>query len=132
MSGDTERLSRAGSYVLGLMSEADRERAERDLEIDPAFRDAVVRVAERIRIIEPAETRADDRWKLISGRISEMPQMRGASGKLAALPRATTAGPKVETIGRGLHAVPSRRAAIFAISLIVTFAAGYLTAMWRM
>ena len=43
MTGEADRMSRAGSYVLGLMDEADRERAERDLEIDPAFRDAVVR-----------------------------------------------------------------------------------------
>ncbi len=41
--GDTgARMDRAGRYVLGLMDDEERERAERDLEIDPAFRDAMV------------------------------------------------------------------------------------------
>lgn len=34
MGGEGERLSRAGNYVLGLMGEAERQRAERDLEVD--------------------------------------------------------------------------------------------------
>ena len=33
-------------------------------------------------------------------------------------------------VGRGLHAVPSRRAAIMALALIAAFAAGYLAARW--
>ena len=72
-------MSRAGSYVLGLMDEADRERAERDLEIDAEFRDAVVRIAERLHLIDlgPApEPDAADQWKLLAQRISEMPHMR--------------------------------------------------------
>ena len=32
-----DRMDRAGRYVLGLMDDDERERAERDLEIDPAF-----------------------------------------------------------------------------------------------
>ena len=45
-------MSRAGSYVLGLMGEAERERAERDLEVDAEFRDAVLHIAERLHLID--------------------------------------------------------------------------------
>ena len=51
MSAEADRLSRAGNYVLGLMNDTDRARAERDLEIDPAFRDAVFSIAERIFVL---------------------------------------------------------------------------------
>ena len=46
----SDRIARAGDYVLGLMNDAERERAERDLEIDPAFRDAVLQLAERMHM----------------------------------------------------------------------------------
>ena len=39
MASESDRIARAGDYVLGLMNDRDRQRAERDLEIDPAFRD---------------------------------------------------------------------------------------------
>jgi anti-sigma-K factor RskA len=123
-------MSRAGSYVLGLMSDAERERAERDLEVDAEFRDAVVRIAERLHLIDltpPHEPGSADRWKSLAQRIGDMPHMR--------LPRAEpTAAPhpgKPAPIGRGLHAVPSRRAAALAIALIVAFVAGYLAARWQ-
>ena len=47
-----DRMDRAGRYVLGLMDDAERERAERDLEIDPAFRDAMVEIAERMHVFD--------------------------------------------------------------------------------
>ncbi|RWF72704.1 MAG: hypothetical protein EOQ34_11225 [Mesorhizobium sp.] len=53
MAGEGDRIARAGDYVFGLMDERERARAERDLEIDPAFRDAVLRLAERMRALEP-------------------------------------------------------------------------------
>src|SRR3954470_2700568 len=82
---DGERFSRAGSYVLGLMGEADRERAERDLEVDPAFRDAVFKVAERMHKIELPRVEggpAND-WKRIAMHIAGMPQMRGLDSRPA-------------------------------------------------
>ena len=36
-----------------------------------------------------------------------------------------------DPVGRGLHAVPSRRASVMAVALIAAFAAGYLAALWR-
>ena len=128
MASEGERLSRAGNYVLGLMSAVDRERAERDLEIDPAFRDAVVRVAERMRVLDFApqkELSPAEQWKAITARIGEMPQMRGRAEK----PATVSAG-KVDTVGRGPHSVPSRQALVYAVSLIAAFVAGYLAALW--
>lgn len=134
MAGEGERLSRAGNYVLGLMSEADRLRAERDLEIDPAFRDAVLKVAERMKVLDFAPQKdapADEAWKLIAERIAAMPQMRGAGEAASAATIKWPAG-KVETVGRGLHAIPSRRATAFTIALVAAFVAGYVVALWRM
>ena len=69
MTGEADKMSRAGSYVLGLMDAAARERAERDLETDAEFRDAVVRIAERLHLIDlgPAtQPDAADQWKLLA------------------------------------------------------------------
>jgi anti-sigma-K factor RskA len=126
---DGERFSRAGSYVLGLMDEQARERAERDLEVDPAFRDAVFKVAERMHKFEvPTRGEVSDQWKYIASRISEMPQMRAVAGEPAAKPQVRQTTP----VWQGLQAVPTLRAAIYAVSLIVAFAAGYFAALARM
>jgi anti-sigma-K factor RskA len=130
MTGEADRMSRAGSYVLGLMNSAERERAERDLEVDAEFRDAVVRIAERMHLIDlapPQEQGSPGRWKLLAQRIGDMPRLRRGGN----LPAAASATRKPAAIGRGLHAVPSLRAAVLAIALIAAFAAGYLTALWR-
>ena len=73
------------------------------------------------------EKGASERWKLLAQRIGEMPHMRPRIGT----PTETVDARKPTTIGRGLHAVPSRRAATLAIALIVAFAAGYLAARWQ-
>jgi anti-sigma-K factor RskA len=129
MTGDADRLSRAGSYVLGLMGEAERERAERDLEVDPEFREAVLQIAGRLRLIDlnPAIEMGTDQWKLLAQRIGEMPHMRVGGN----VPVGAVSAAKPNVVGRGLHAVPSRRAAALAIALIVAFAAGYLAARWQ-
>lgn len=130
MHGESDRLSRAGSYVMGLMDEADRERAEHDLEVDPAFREAVLRVAERLHRIELPQTQgahpAD--WKRIAMHIAGLPQMRG----LADAPPQELLPPEVEAVGRAPKATPARVALAAALCLIAAFAAGYLTALARM
>jgi hypothetical protein len=127
-TNDGERFSRAGSYVLGLMDKASRERAERDLEIDPAFREAVLKVAERLHVIELPEPDSSepDHWKRIAARIADLPQMRG----LVERPKTISPARKVKPVGQGLHAVPTLRAATYGIVLILVFAAGYLAALW--
>jgi hypothetical protein len=89
--GDGDRMDRAGRYVLGLMDDDERERAERDLEIDPAFRDAMMVIAGRMHIFDrapdqppgqptgqPSGKAAQDDWRQIKERIDAMPQMRPA------------------------------------------------------
>ena len=64
MASESDRIARAGDYVLGLMNDAERERAERDLEIDPAFRDAVVQLAERMHVFDRSvQADGGERWK---------------------------------------------------------------------
>ena len=66
--GETgDRMDRAGRYVLGLMDDEERERAERDLEIDSAFRDAMVEIAERMHLFDrfpAADETPQDHWRL--------------------------------------------------------------------
>jgi hypothetical protein len=139
-----DRMDRAGRYVLGLMDDEERERAERDLEIDPAFRDAMVEVAERMHVFDrmPAPDNApEDGWRLIKEKITAMPQMRAAKavGPIQPEPQVTFGRRRSDrmrspivpeiparTVGTGLHSVPSRRAFVLALCLIAAFALGYV------
>ena len=110
-----DRMDRAGRYVLGLMDDDERERAERDLEIDPAFRDAMVEIAERMHVFdhipasdkpigEPLGKTAQDGWRLIKERLAALPQMRPAPAYEQTLPEPaqselTQSGPQA-TFGR--------------------------------
>ncbi len=148
--GETgDRIDRAGRYVLGLMDDDERERAERDLEIDPAFRDAMVEIAERMHVFDhiPAPDKApQDGWRLIKERIAAMPQMRSVPAIEPTPPELTRHGTQVtfgrrrsdkqrgtivpevptKTIGTGLDSVPSHRALVLALFLIAAFALGYV------
>ncbi|WP_394888880.1 hypothetical protein ACG873_27440 [Mesorhizobium sp. AaZ16] len=128
MIDEGDRLARAGHYVLGLMDDEERERAERDLERDGAFRDAVLSIAERMHVLDAGPT-PDSKWRAISERIAEMPQMRGVAPAitLAAMPQ--TAGPKVAIHRVGLRSVRGWRTALVAASLIAAFALGYVAGM---
>lgn len=145
--GETgDRIDRAERYVLGLMDDVERERAERDLEIDPAFREALVVMAERMHVFDrtPApEGATQDQWRLLKAHIEAMPQMRpaepqrappSAGGPARGIPakpagfgrRRTDHLPASEPgTGRvGLHSVRGRAA--LAIVVVAAFAAGYL------
>ncbi|MER8570658.1 hypothetical protein NKH19_00610 [Mesorhizobium sp. M1338] len=126
MAGESDRIARAGDYVLGLMNDMERERAERDLEFDPAFRDAVVRLAERTHVFDHAEPAdGEERWKQITQRIGDLPQMRssglGDAGSPAVIERLSR-----RPHGIGLHALGGRRGFAVSVGLIVAFALGYL------
>jgi hypothetical protein len=127
MGAEGDRGKRAGDYILGLMGETERERAERDLEFDPAFRDAVIRLADEMRLFDRSETGADAgaRWKLVAARIAELPQMR-ESDLPGSDPEKPVVGTVKRTVGMGLYALPDRRTAITALGLIAAFALGYL------
>ena len=138
MTDDANRMTRAGNYVLGLMDDHDRERAERDLEIDPAFRDAVVALAERMHVFDrvPAADQAPEGdWKRLTQQIADMPQIRTKGpDQSAAVPgrrrsdkpghAITPTAPKPRRIA--LYSIPGWRAALMAASLVAAWLAGYL------
>ncbi len=77
MSSDSDRYGRAGDYVMGRMEPAERERAERDLELDPKFREAVLRLSERIR---RSDTITDkELWRSVEAGLNNLPQMQTLS-----------------------------------------------------
>ena len=138
MADYTNRMTRAGNYVLGLMDDHDRERAERDLEIDPAFRDAVMALAERMHVFDKvpaAEQAAESDWKKLTQHIADMPQMRTKRPDESALAvgrrrsdkpgkAVTPAASKPRRVA--LNSVLGWRAGLMAASLVAAFAAGYL------
>ena len=144
-----DRMTRAGNYVLGLMDDEERERAERDLEVDASFRDAVVEVAERMHVFDHAaapDEAQNDAWKKIKEGIDGLPQMRPSDTAAILDPVASadtsvsfgrrrsdaypdkplaTAAPNLTRVG--VHSVPGRRAVLMAACLIAAFALGYFT-----
>lgn len=75
-----DRMARAEDYVFGLMDAQERQRAERDMEIDAEFRDCVTMLAERLRKLHRARGMApipEDAWDDITARIANLPQMGG-------------------------------------------------------
>lgn len=127
---ETDRMARAGHYVHGLMSEAERERAERDLERDAAFRDAVLEIAERERLsrarsgLEEADRAS---WEAVSARLAALPQMRNQhAGRSHDVTR--EAAPAVSRRERaGWVAAPSAwRGVLLAAALFTAFAVGYV------
>ncbi|MBZ9757138.1 hypothetical protein LB524_17780 [Mesorhizobium sp. ESP6-5] len=128
MAGESDRVARAGDYVLGLMNDAERERAERDLEIDPAFRDAVVQLAERMHVFDRAEKPAGvNHWELVTQRLAELPQMRGVGlgGNDAKSPTVIRSLSR-QPYGVGVHSLGGRRGLVVMAGLIAAFALGYL------
>jgi hypothetical protein len=131
MSSESDRVARAGDYVFGLMNDRERARAERDLEIDPAFRDTVLRLAERLRAFDPAGSEGrDNRWEVVTQRLAELPQMQT---RLAGVAASETEPPPViihrlerKPYGVGLHSLGGRLGFVIALALVAAFALGYL------
>lgn len=154
MSDTGDRMDRAGRYVLGLMDDEERERAERDLENDPALREAMVEIAERMHVFDRAPTSGHepkDQWRSVKERIDAMPQMQRTEDVWrAAAGGAETPPPQAEkpvTFGRrksdsvktqivpsqvqgvdriGPHSMPGRRALVLALCLAAAFGLGYV------
>ena len=131
MSSESDRVARAGDYVFGLMNDRQRARAERDLEIDPAFRDTVLRLAERLRAFDPVGPEArDNRWEQVTQRLAELPQMQTRLGGVAApgteAPPPMIHGLERKPYGIGLHSLGGRLGFVIALALVAAFALGYL------
>jgi len=132
------RMGRAEDYVLGLMNEAERLRAERDMALDPEFRDCVLELAQKLQRLHdmkrPGKS-ADEAWNEIAQRIADLPQMAGmnrtrrqAAPARAARPRA---GARRPVVGRGLHETGGRRGLVVAVGIAAVFAIGYLVGYLR-
>jgi anti-sigma-K factor RskA len=124
---ETDRMARAGNYVLGLMSEADRERAERDIAYDPFFREAVTSVAERMRLENTRRAPADGGalWTAVSNRIAELPQMRGLVAPEVVGPAAASSKPAGWRPPWRVRA-PAVRLDLIAAGMIAVFALGFV------
>lgn len=132
---ETDRMARAGHYVLGLMSEAERERAERDLERDASFRDAVIEVAERERLFGARTGLVEEdraKWDVVSARLAALPQMRNqpagwnrdVSGDVAAGLGNRGAGRTAGAAAR--QNALAWRGVLLAAALFTAFAVGYV------
>jgi anti-sigma-K factor RskA len=128
MSSDEDRIARAGDYILGVMDDAERERAERDLERDPAFREAVMRLSVQLHALDRTARPAripDGMWAAIEARIAEMPQMRAAGAT-----RGNAARRSPRRRGRMRWLSPASlggwRGALVAAGLVLACGVGYL------
>lgn len=139
-----DRMGRAEDYVLGLMSETERMRAERDMVVDPEFRDCVLELAQklqRLHDMKRPEQSADEAWNEIAARIGELPQMARMNAermqaRQAAQTRHTTAQarPRIAArrpVGRGLGETGGRRGLVVAFGIVAVFVIGYLVGYLR-
>jgi hypothetical protein len=145
MEESGNRIDRAQRYVLGLMDDEERERAEHDLEVDPDFRDAMVEIAQRMHLFDrmaAPDKAPQDAWKVVEDRLASMPQMRPAPPPVEAAPPdpqapfgrrrsdalRDTIAPAAVPAGTRMapHSVPNRRALAIALGLIVAFVLGYV------
>lgn len=124
MTDDATLKARAGDYVLGVMDEDERERAERDMERDPAFRDAVMTIAGSMHALDltaKPESVDPEMWNTIAARISSMPQYSPVDTKT--VPEA--ANDTVPSRPRGINSGSGWKGALAAASLLVACGAGY-------
>lgn len=129
-----DRMARAEDYVFGLMDERERERAERDMEVDAAFRECVVVLAERLRKLHRAKgatPMSDKDWDAITTHIESMPQMSrlSDSARLAAMgvPAADGGGKGHLRIKRPVaHQFSGWRGTVIACALAAALVMGYL------
>jgi anti-sigma factor RsiW len=129
---DTDRLARAGNYVFGLMDEAERERAERDLERDASFREAVIELAERVRL---SKIRANPHaWDAVSAALSALPQMQPRNGEPKPPTLAKAANQPAPPLPALLDRMGRRDAlqiGLILAGLIAAFTLGYLVGISR-
>lgn len=131
-----ERMARAGDYVLGLLDEQERARAERDMEVDPEFRDCVLLLAGRLRAFDGEARPADipsDVWSAIAARIADLPQMAASDAVRERL--GAMGAPAPDPSRKGFlqvrrpyaHQFGGWRGGLVAACLFAALAIGYLT-----
>lgn len=118
-----DRSARAESYVLGRMDEMERARAERDMERDPEFLDAVMRLASEIRAAGARRAPTTVAWDNVSEQLSSLPQMANGGEKPAAASIVPGRSP-AEHLGPA--SLGGRRGMILALLLIAAFGLGFV------
>ena len=132
----SDRMARAEDYVFGLMDEQERHRAERDMEIDPEFRECVMVLAEQLRRLRQEKRGSvsfpNRAWNEISQRIAALPQMAGAGSaeRLAGLALSNAGDPSRKgmlKLRRPLaHHFAGFKATIVSLGLIAALGMGYV------
>lgn len=118
----SEKTARAEDYVLGLMDESQRRRAERDMEIDPAFRECVLDLAHRLQRLRAATevgrpaACADPAWDEIAARLAALPQMTGVPMR----------PPRRPLRRRAVAALAGRPGLVLALAMAAAFLTGWL------
>lgn len=82
MSEREDRLARAGDYVLGLLSDAERAEVDRAMETDAALRDAVARFTGNMQALDDTvapEAPSGGLWPAIAAAVAATPQVNGAA-----------------------------------------------------
>jgi anti-sigma-K factor RskA len=123
MSVEENRLARAGDYVLGLMDEAERLRAEADMAADPAFRAEVDRLASRMAALDDTAGRdpvPETLWATIEARLDDAPADEQPETSVSQPPRAA---PVVDLASRRPRVW---RPALMAASIAAALGIGYL------
>ncbi|MEX0405469.1 anti-sigma factor [Aquibium sp. LZ166] len=123
MSSEVDRIERAGDYIMGRMTQAERERAERDLERDPKFRETVIRLAERLR--SSTQAHQTDLWRSVQESIAGLPQMRDAP---LVHPFAPSAAPS--QAAASYAPLGGWRGAALIAALVAVGGAGYVAGGW--
>lgn len=131
MVDESDRMARASKYVLGLMDEDERARAERDLEHNTAFRDAMIQVAERMHLFDlnrPDQSAAPALWKSITAHLGALPHIRIAEPSEAGSkspPSVAAQGSASVTHGRKQHLGRGWRISLLTLSLLTACGIGY-------
>ncbi len=129
-----DRMTRAEDYVFGLMNEQERARAERDMQVDPEFREYVSVLAERLRRLhraKEASSVADTDWNEITQRLTQMPQMSG-NDLTARMAEMGLQAPDPEAKGvlrvkrPGAQQLAGWKGTVIALALAAALAVGYV------
>lgn len=125
-----DRMTRAEDYVFGLMNEQERARAERDMQVDPEFREYVTVLAERLRKLhrtKEASAVADTDWNEVTARLAQMPQMSGNDLPVRiGLPAQDGEAKGMLRVKRpGAQQLAGWRGTVVALALAVALAVGY-------
>ncbi len=122
MSGDSDRYGRAGDYVMGRMEPAERARAERDLERDPKFREAVLRLSGQIGRRDAVAR--SDMWQAVEAGLNSLPQMRGAASTRPS--RAVPARRRAERADAPPHPLAGWKGALLMAGVAAACGASYV------